>query len=57
MDTFHAAQGGGGDFGRARFFPGWICGGMISSENVLGGHDFLFEIAIQKKITKIEAKS
>ena len=48
MDIFYAGLGGGGDFGGARFFSAWIWGGTISLEKVLGGHDFLFEIAIRK---------
>ena len=36
--------------GGARFFSAWIWGGTISLEKVLGGHDFLFTITIQKKI-------
>ena len=50
MDIFYAGLGGGGDFGGARFFSAWIWGGTISLEKVLGGHDFLFTIAIQNKI-------
>ena len=49
VDIFYAGLGGGGDFGGARFFSAWIWGGTISLEKVLGGHDFLFTIAIQKK--------
>ena len=53
VDIFYAGLGGGGDFGGARFFSAWIWGGTISLEKVLGGHDFLLTIAIQKKLYHI----